>query len=137
MFYRTIKLDPGSDINFLGIFSLNTVPDIRFLGGWGKHPLNNLLEPSRRNVERQNIGSRDTTHDVSPDGQQGLGREQVLDSVLGIGLCDLNLGDHELDLLLADAAQVPVGGREQSGWESVMRMCYEIVTHITHLTSVL
>ena len=97
----------------------------------------NLLGPRRRNVERQNIRSRVTTHDVSPDGQQGLGREQVLDPVLGIGLCDLNLGDHELDLLLADAAQVPVGGREQSGWESVTRTCYEIVTNIAVLTSVL
>ena len=73
--------------------------------------------------------SHETTHDVLPDGEQGLGREQVLDPVLDVGLGDLDLGDHELDLLLADPAQVPVGGRQESGGKSVMRKCYEIVTN--------
>ena len=88
----------------------------------------NLLGHSRRNVDRQNIMSHETTHDhVLPDGEQGLGREQVLGPGLDVGLCHLDLSDHELDLLLADAAQVPVGGREQAGWESVTCGCYEIL----------
>ena len=88
-----------------------------------------MRKASRRNVGRQNIWSQDTTHDVLPDGEQGLRREQVLDPVLGVSLRDLDLGDHELDLLLADPAQVPVGGREEAGGKSVMRKCYEIVTN--------
>ena len=95
--------------------------DTRHTGGRGKQAGGML---------RQNIWSQDTTHDVLPDGEQGLGREQVLDPVLGVSLRDLDLGDHELDLLLADPAQVPVGGREEACGKSVMRKCYEIVTNI-------
>ena len=64
-----------------------------------------MLGHSRRNVDRQNIVSYDTTHDhVLPDGEQGLRREQVLGPGLDVSLCHLDLSDHELDLLLADAA---------------------------------
>ena len=71
----------------------------------------NLLGHSRRNVDRQNNLSHETTHDhFLPDGEKGLGREQVLGPSLDIGLRHLDLSDHELNLLLADATQVPVGG---------------------------
>ena len=54
---------------------------------------------------------------ISPDGQQGLGRQQVEGAGLEVWLGHFYLGDHQLDLLPAHPAQVPAGGGQQAGGE--------------------
>ena len=91
---------------------------------WCEESIPCCCQPQLRNVDRQNTPSHDynetSHHNVLPDGEQRLGGEQVLRTGLNVSLGHLDLSDHELNLLLADPAQVPVGGREEPSGESVM-----------------
>ena len=82
---------------------------------------------------------------ISPDGQQGLGRQQVEGAGLEVWLGHFYLGDHQLDLLPAHPAQVPAGGGQQAGgepetshshiWSHWQSQCDTTLTCLLHVRS--